>query len=147
MPSDIRLFVILAVVALAIAAGVAYRLTTGKAKQVKTGLRVDLKELGAIKNGSPYLAFDRKVTFLQFSSQYCTFCPQTARLISQLEEVDHDVRHIEVDITERLDLANKYNVLQTPTTLVLDRKGNIKSRIAGAPKQQTLEAEIGTFEI
>ncbi|MFM6980896.1 MAG: TlpA family protein disulfide reductase [Micrococcales bacterium] len=147
MPQDIRLYVLLAVVLVAVLGGVFYRLTTGKAKQVAGGIRVDLKELNAIKDGQVFEAFDRKITFLQFSSQYCTQCPGTARLLGELEVADPSVRHIEVDITERLDLAKKYNVLQTPTTLVLDRKGFVKSRIGGAPKQQTLEAEIGTFEI
>jgi thiol-disulfide isomerase/thioredoxin len=147
MNSDVRLYIVLAVAILAVAAGVIYRLTTGRAKRVASGIQVDLKELKAEKNGQPFDSFDRKVTFLQFSSAYCTQCPPTARLLGELEIADPNVRHIEVDITERLDLARKYNVLQTPTTLVLDRRGFVKSRIGGAPKNQTLEAEIGTFEI
>lgn len=147
MNLDVRLYILLAVILLAVAGGIFYRLTTGKSKKVSEGVKVDLKEIAAVKNGEPFTAFDRKVTFLQFSSQYCTQCGPTARLLGELEQADPNVRHIEVDITERLDLARKYNVLQTPTTLVLDRKGNVKSRIGGAPKQQTLEAEIGTFEI
>lgn len=147
MNLDLRLIVLLAVAVAAVAAGVIYKLTTGKSRQVAEGVKVDLKELSAVKNGQPFTAFDRKVTFLQFSSEYCTQCPPTARLLGELELADPNVRHLEVDITQRLDLARKYNVLQTPTTLVLDRKGNVKSRIGGAPKQQTLEAEIGTFEI
>ena len=55
--------------------------------------------------------------------------------------------HIVVDITNRLDLANKYNILQTPTTLVLDKRGVVQSRIGGAPKQNTLEEQLGTFVI
>lgn len=147
MNSDIRLYIVLAVAIVAVAAGVIYKITTGRAKRVASGTQIDLKELKASKNGQPFLAFDRKVTFLQFSSEYCTQCPPTARLLGELELADPNVRHLEVDITERLDLARKYNVLQTPTTLVLDRKGFVKSRIGGAPKTQTLEAEIGTFEI
>lgn len=147
MPIDLRLVVVLAVVVLAAIAGVVYKLTTGRSKSVASGARVDLAELGATKNGVPFTEFDRKITFLQFSSDYCTQCPPTARLLGELESADENVRHIEVNITERLDLANKFNVLQTPTTLVLDRKGFVKSRIGGAPRPQTLESEIGTFEI
>jgi hypothetical protein len=65
----------------------------------------------------------------------------------QVESHSSDVLHIEVDITNRLDLANKYNILQTPTTLVLDKRGVVQSRIGGAPKQNTLEEQLGTFVI
>lgn len=147
MPNDARLYFVLALVAITLVAGVYYRATRGRAKAVAEGIRVDLKEIKAIKDGKPFESFDRKITFLQFSSQYCTQCPQTARLLGEIEQSDHNVRHLEVDITERLDLAQKYHVLQTPTTLVLDRRGNVKRRIGGAPKAQTLENEIGTFDI
>lgn len=147
MPFDNRLYLLFALVALTIAGGVYYRASRGKVRAVAAGIRVDLKEINAKKDGRPFTAFDRKITFLQFSSQYCTQCGPTARLLGELESADENVRHIEVDITERLDLAQKYHVLQTPTTLVLDRKGNVKRRIGGAPKPQTLENEIGTFDI
>ena len=49
----------------------------------------------------------------------------------------------------RLDLAKKYNILQTPTTLVLDSKGRVRSRIGGLAKPQVIqeEAQKATFEI
>ena len=89
----------------------------------------------------------QKVTFLQFSSEFCTACRQTAKLYSELEQVHPEILHIEVDITNRIDLANKFNILQTPTTLVLDSRGRVTSRIGGAVKQQTIQDEIGSFEI
>jgi thioredoxin-related protein len=61
--------------------------------------------------------------------------------------VHPEILHIEVDITNRVDLANKFNILQTPTTLVLDARGRVTSRIGGAVKQQTIQDEIGSFEI
>jgi thioredoxin-related protein len=64
-----------------------------------------------------------------------------------LEAQHDDILHIEVDITNRLDLANKFNILQTPTTLVLDKRGAVTSRIGGAAKPQTIEHELGSFHI
>jgi thiol-disulfide isomerase/thioredoxin len=122
-------------------------LRTGKAKSVKSGELINLAEIGAIKNGIPVTSFGKKVTFLQFSSEFCTACRQTARLYSELEKVHPEIMHIEVDITNRVDLANKFNILQTPTTLVLDSRGRVTSRIGGAVKQQTIEDEIGSFVI
>jgi thiol-disulfide isomerase/thioredoxin len=147
MSPESRLALVSAIVAAAVLVGVIWKLTTGKAKRIRDGLQVDLAELGALKNGQPITAFGDRITFLQFSSEFCSQCVQTARILGELEQQSDDVLHLEVDITNRLDLANKYNILQTPTTLVLDRRGIVKSRIGGAPKAATLESEIGTFEI
>jgi thiol-disulfide isomerase/thioredoxin len=147
MSLEFRLILIASLVLLATLIGLAWRLTTGRAKKISSGEKVDLAELGAVKNGRPVTSLTTKVTFLQFSSDYCVFCGPTARMFGELEQADSNVTHLEVNITNRLDLANKYNVLQTPTTLVLDRKGFIKSRIGGAPKQQTVIDQIGTFDI
>ena len=147
MSPESRLTLVVAIVVAAIAVGAVWKLTSGKSKRIRDGLQVDLAELGATKNGSPVTRFGNRITFLQFSSEFCSQCVQTARALTQLEQQSDGVLHLEVDITNRLDLASKYNILQTPTTLVLDRRGVVKSRIGGAPKAATLEAEIGTFEI
>ncbi len=147
MSPESRLAVVSAIVVAAVLVGVIWKLTTGKAKRIRDGLQVDLAELGALKNDQPVTAFGDRITFLQFSSEFCSQCVQTARILGELEQQSDDVLHLEVDMTNRLDLANKYNILQTPTTLVLDRRGIVKSRIGGAPKAATLESEIGTFEI
>jgi len=147
MSIEARLALVLGLLALGIIAGLIWRLRTGKAKSVKSGELINLAEIGAVKNGIPVTSFGKKVTFLQFSSEFCTACRQTARLYSELEKVHPEILHIEVDITNRVDLANKFNILQTPTTLVLDSRGRVTSRIGGAVKQQTIEDEIGSFVI
>jgi thiol-disulfide isomerase/thioredoxin len=138
---------VLGLLALAIAAGLIWRVRTGKAKKISGGEQINLAEIGAVKDGKPVTKFGQKVTFLQFSSEFCAACRQTAKLYSELESVHPEILHIEVDITNRTDLANKFNILQTPTTLVLDSRGRVTSRIGGAVKQQTIEDEIGSFEI
>ena len=147
MQFDLKLLAILSLLALATVAGLVWRATTGRAKRIKAGLQIDLKELGATKDGKPVTEFGEHTTFLQFSSETCATCKQTSKLFEELEKTSHGVRHIEVDLTHRLDLADKFGILQTPTTLVLDSKGNVKSRIGGAPKPSTIEEEIGHFVI
>ena len=147
MPIETRIALVLGLLALAVAAGLVWRSRSGKARQIKGGEQIDLDEIGAVKNGVPVTKFGQKVTFLQFSSEFCTACRQTAKLYGELEQVHPEILHIEVDITNRTDLANKFNILQTPTTLVLDARGRVTSRIGGAVKQQTIEDEIGSFEI
>jgi thiol-disulfide isomerase/thioredoxin len=147
MPLETRIALVLGLLALALAAGLLWRATTGRAKKITGGAQIDLTEIGATKNGQPVTKFGQKVTFLQFSSEFCTACRQTAKLYSELEQVHPEILHIEIDITNRTDLANKFNILQTPTTLVLDSRGRVTSRIGGAVKQQTIQDEIGSFEI
>jgi thiol-disulfide isomerase/thioredoxin len=147
MSLESRLALVFGLLAVAIAAGLIWRARTGKAKRVSGGEQINLAEIGALKDGKPVTSFGKKVTFLQFSSELCTACRQTARLYSELEQVHPEILHIEIDITNRVDLANKFNILQTPTTLVLDAHGRVTSRIGGAVKQQTIEDEIGSFVI
>src|SRR4051812_13377128 len=63
-----------------------------------------------------------RATLLQLSSEVCAPCRATARVLGELS--DGDVRHVEVDITDRPDLVSRFNVLQTPTTFILDRDGS-----------------------
>jgi thiol-disulfide isomerase/thioredoxin len=147
MSTELRLLAVAGIVLIAVLLGLIWKLTTGRARLIRDGKQVDLGELGAVKNGQPVVEFGERLTFLQFSSEVCSQCVQTARILGELESQSDDVLHIEVDITNRLDLANKYQVLQTPTTLILDRRGVVKSRIGGAPKSSTLETEIGSFQI
>lgn len=147
MPLETRILIVAAVVLLAIGLGFLWRITTGRAKRVKAGEIVDLSLLGATKDGQPVTKFGKRVTFLQFSSEFCSQCVQTARVLREFESHSNDILHIEVDITNRLDLAKKFHILQTPTTLVLDHAGRITSRIGGAAQSQTIQDEIGHFTI
>jgi thiol-disulfide isomerase/thioredoxin len=130
-----------------LALGLFWKSRTGRSKKIANGQQIDLVKLGAVKNGKPVLAFGERMTFLQFSTEFCSQCVQTARVYKDLEQHSDGILHIEVDITNRLDLAKEFNILQTPTTLVLDAAGRVTSRIGGATKAQTIKDEIGHFTI
>jgi thiol-disulfide isomerase/thioredoxin len=147
MNLTIQIAVVLGLLALATVGGLVWKARTGTAKKQTKGEVIDLREIGAVKDGKPVTKFGERVTFLQFSSEVCSQCAQTARLFRELEAQHDDVLHIELDITNRLDLANKFNILQTPTTLVLDKTGVVTSRIGGAAKPQTIQDELGSFHI
>ena len=147
MNTFLQIGIVLVLVAIATAAGLIWKARTGTAKKVAAGEVIDLKGIGAVKDGKPVTEFGERVTFLQFSSEFCSQCAQTARLFHELEAHHDDILHIEVDITNRMDLANKFNILQTPTTLVLDKNGVVTSRIGGAAKPQTIQEELGSFHI
>ena len=147
MSVETRLIILAALVLLVVGAGIYWRLTTGRAKRVADGTQIDLARLGATKNGKPVTEFGKRITFLQFSTEVCSQCRQTARLLGEFEAQNPDVLHVEFDLTHRLDVAKKFNILQTPTTLVLDSRGKVTSRIGGAAKNQTIQDEIGNFQI
>jgi len=147
MSFETRLIIIAALVLVVVAGGLYWRRTTGRARAVADGTQIDLGRLGATKDGKPVTQFGKRVTFLQFSTEVCSQCRQTARLLGEFEAQNSDVLHIEFDLTHRLDVAKKFNILQTPTTLVLDSRGRVTSRIGGAAKTQTIQDEIGNFQI
>ncbi len=147
MPLELKLALIAALIGFALLAGIYWKAQTGRAKLVKSGELVDLTKLQASKDGKPVTKFGRKATVLQFSTEVCSQCKQTARLLGEVEKQHKDLLHIEVDVTNRLDLAAHFKVLQTPTTLVLDGSGRVKARIGGAPKPATVTAELAKLEI
>jgi thiol-disulfide isomerase/thioredoxin len=147
MPIETRIAIVAVFVTAVVALGFIWRARTGRARRVNSAEQVDLSLLSATKNGQPVTRFAKRVTFLQFSSEMCSQCVQTARVFKELEANSDDILHIEVDITNRLDLARKFHIMQTPTTLVLDHAGRVTSRIGGVAKPETIQDEIGHFNI
>ncbi len=142
MPLDQRILVLVGLVLLASIVGLWLSSKSGKARQINNGEQIQLSNLGATKNGKPVVKLGEKVTLLQFSSDFCSSCKQTSVLLENIEKANEGLLHIDLDIAERLDLAKTFNILTTPTTLILDSKGSVVSRIVGAPKLATIEAEI-----
>jgi thiol-disulfide isomerase/thioredoxin len=86
--------------------------------------------------------FGADATLIQFSTQFCSKCPGTARLL-RAETAEFDgVAHIEIDLTDNINIARQFNVLQTPTTLVLDAHRRVRSRITGAPTAAVIRDEL-----
>lgn len=87
-------------------------------------------------------AFGTGATLVQFSTELCVRCPGTRVLLGQVADAHPGVRHVDVDLTHRADLARRFNVLQTPTTLVLDGAGRVRARIGGVPNRDALHAHL-----
>jgi len=119
--------VLAALVAVATALGLLWRASQGRAR-AETG-QVDGLDLGS------------RATMLQISSEFCAPCRATNRILGEVST--DDVRHIEVDIADRPDLVSKFNVMQIPTTLILDAHGIVRARIGGAVRRDVIVAELG----
>lgn len=139
MDLTIALFAIAALVVLAAVAGVVFRLTQGRARTVDSAEIVDPRRLGAD-------ALGEEATLLQFSTEMCSRCPGVHRMLSEVADGREGVRHLDVDLTHRPDIAQHFRVLQTPTTLVLDRHGAIRTRFGGTPGRAVVELELSRLQ-
>lgn len=128
--------------ALAIAAGVWLKFSAGRGKQVSSSEVIDLAKLKAKKGKGLAKSFGKKATLLQFSTEYCGQCPGVRRQLTELEKQTDGLLYLDVDITERLNLAAHFSVTQTPTVFVLNPKGEIKFRVAGTPKPGIIQNEL-----
>ena len=81
-------------------------------------------------------------TLLQFSTELCARCPGVHRTLAAVADAHAGVRHLDVDLTHRPDIAKHFHVMQTPTTLILDKDGAVQTRFGGAPSREVLELEL-----
>ena len=125
-----------ALLAAATALGLVWRSRQGVARS-GSGDVVRPAELGVA-------AFGERATLVQFSTEFCARCPATGRLLTQLADEHDGTAHVEVDLTHRPDLAGRFRVTETPTTLLLDADGAVRARIAGLPRAGAVrERQIG----
>ncbi len=73
-----------------------------------------------------------RATFVQLSSEVCTPCRRTHAVLAALAAERHDVSHVDLDVAERLDLVRRFDVMRTPTVLVLDGSGAVVGRMSGS---------------
>ena len=123
-----------ALVAAATATGLLWRSGQGRAHP-GSGERVRAAELGSV-------VFGDAATLVQFSTEFCAKCPATARLLGSIADDVTGTRHVEVDLTRRADLADRFHVTQTPTTLLLDADGIVRARFSGAPHAHAVRVEL-----
>ena len=129
--------VLAALVAISTAIGLLARSREGRVVEVDGLTRLTAADLG------PDVAYGEFATLVQFSTDFCTKCPATRVLLARVAGEHPGVVHIDVDVTNRQDLTQRFNIMQTPTTLVLDDSGAIAARIGGAPKPDAVETALG----
>jgi len=76
-------------------------------------------------------ALGTRATFVQFSAQTCASCPQVRRVLSDLAATEPGVAHVDLPSEERMDLVRRFSVFRTPTVLLLDADGTVRSRTSG----------------
>ncbi|WP_216211332.1 TlpA family protein disulfide reductase [Amycolatopsis aidingensis] len=128
----IGLWVVLGTLVLGLAAGVALRARNGRvstARRPERELPVPVAEA---------LDRDNPVTLVQLSTTFCAPCRHARAVLSTLAERTEGLRHVDLDITQRPEVAQRLGVLRTPTTLALDPGGRELMRVHGVPKSADL---------
>lgn len=133
---------VLALVVTASLVGLVYRLLRGRGHRVRKKQLIDLRRLRATKNGILTTELGKQATLIQFSTQYCGQCPGVRRQLAQLEHRHGGLSHLEVDITERLNVAARFSINQTPTVFLLNSEGELVYRVGGVPNLSKLNQEL-----
>jgi len=128
--------VLVALVAATTAAGLAWRARQGRVERTLGTTTVRVSDVPGVRR------FARGATFLQFSTEVCAPCKVTRTVLGAVASEHANVTHIDVDLTQRPDLASQFRIMQTPTTLILDGKGIVRARIGGAPRADAVRAEL-----
>jgi thioredoxin 1 len=83
-------------------------------------------------------------TLLYFSADYCAPCQlQQTPIVDKLAaELGESVVVKKYDVTEHPELASRYQVLTLPTTIVLNREGQVAHLNYGVASQAKLEAQL-----
>lgn len=131
----VALTLVLGLVAVATGLGLIWRRRQGR-------VRVGAAEVIRPADVASSVPFGEHATLLQFSTDFCSRCPGTHRLLSAVADARPDVVHLDIDLTHRADLANRFAIMQTPTTIVLDGSGRIRARISGVPDRSQLNRRL-----
>ena len=129
------MLVLIGVLAATTVAGLLWQRRQGRLRAVTSTPELDvLKDLGHEPG--------ERATLLQFSSAFCAPCRATKRILSDVAHAVPGVRHIEVDAEQHLDVVRRLNILKTPTTLVLNSRGEVTQRAAGQPRKEHILAAL-----
>jgi thioredoxin-like negative regulator of GroEL len=137
MTVALSLAIVAGVLAVATALGLLLRSRTGRARVVHAGI------------SDAMTVADLAATLLQFSTPTCARCPATARQLdavaasrSTTPTAPGRVRRLEIDLAERPELARRFDVMQTPTVLLVDGTHTVRARFGGPPRQPELVAAL-----
>lgn len=143
MTIGLAVAVLVGVLALATVLGLVLRHRTGRARttRVPGGTRAAGPRTDDLAPAGDY---GPAATFVQFSTPICARCPATRRQLDAVAGRHEGVRRIEVDLAGRPELARRFDVMQTPTVLLLDADRTVRTRFGGPPRPAELTAALDT---
>jgi thiol-disulfide isomerase/thioredoxin len=136
--SGTGLVVLVAALGVATALGLVLRARTGRVRT--TAASGPSPDGWALTGSAP--EGGEQVLLLQLSSPVCTPCRQAAGVLGELAAREPGVRHVEIDVADRPDVARALSVMRTPTTVGFDRTGRELLRVSGVPRRADLDAAL-----
>lgn len=88
-----------------------------------------------------------RFTLVQFSTDFCSFCRPTRKLLEEISHAVVDVKYIELNAETKINLVKRAKILSTPTTLILDAHGYEIGRVIGVPKREQIVDAISPIDI
>ena len=125
------LLALTALIVIAAIAGAVWRVRDGRLRAGAGAM--DVSDLGVAVG---------RISLVQFSTETCSRCPQVRRMLQDVAATRPDVDHVDVDLTDRPDLASRHRVLSTPTTFLIGAEGQLLARFIGAPRRGDVEAAL-----
>jgi len=132
MPLPQALAIVAGVVAVALVIGALWRRSQGSTRSA-AGPSLTPAEIGAP-------GFAPGLTLLLLTTRTCGRCPAARRVLDGA--LGPDDQRFDVDLEAHPAIAERFAVLQTPTTIVLDRTGAPRARIAGVPEPAPLREQL-----
>ena len=83
-----------------------------------------------------------RATFVHFSSAFCAPCRTTRILLEDVADRVDGVAVVEIDAEAHLELVRRFDVMRTPTVLVLDHRGAVVRRASGLPRRDQVLAAL-----
>jgi thiol-disulfide isomerase/thioredoxin len=131
--------VVVGILTLATIVGVVLRHSTGRARSAGGTIRTSRLRADDLTSAGGY---GSAATLVQFSTPTCARCPATRRQLAAVADQHEGVRRIEIDLAEHPELARRFDVMQTPTVLLLDADRTIRTRFGGPPRPPELAAAL-----
>jgi len=135
MDISVVVAVLTALLAVTVGVGLFVRRQQRRPRRLDPSEVIDPRRLGADRLGET-------ATLLQFSTDAGPRCSGVHRTLRDIADAKDGVVHLDIDLTHRPDIATHFHVMQTPTTLILDRHGRIRTRFSGTPGKVVVEMEL-----
>ena len=97
------------------------------------------ESISATELGRP---LGRRATYLQFSSEICSTCRATKRLLDDIAASTPGVDAIEIKVETHEALSDRFTVMRTPTVFVLGPSGEVLARDSGEMTRTQLMAAL-----
>ncbi len=79
---------------------------------------------------------------MQISTTFCAPCRHTRATLRALADSVPGLEHVNLDVTDRPEIAETLGILRTPTTIAYTADGGELLRVSGVPKLDRLRSAL-----